>query len=315
MSQTTVISRNPNITILMGVRNGAGHLQAQLDSIAAQTHENWRLVCSDDGSTDGSCAILQEFARGRPDQVSLLSGPRSGFSDNYMSIIRACPRQPGFISFADQDDIWLPDKLRRGVQALSGTAPNPTLYCARQTYWYPQSNRKIASLKMARPFSLRNALIENVATGNTIMLNPQAANLVRLAALRTASVFAHDWWLYLLITATGGHVHFDNGPSSILYRQHGANVIGAGRGLMPQVQRKIGVLRGLFSHRVEANLAALQSVEDLLTPQARYICQSFTQARQTSGVARLAALRRVAPYRQRRVHTVGFWGAASLGLV
>ncbi len=315
MSQTTVINRDPIVTILMGVRDGADHLQAQLDSIAAQTHKNWRLVCSDDRSTDSSLKILQNFARLRPGQVVLLKGPGTGFSNNYMSLIRTIPKQPVYVSFADQDDIWLPDKLQRGIECLGKAGPSPTLYCGRQTYWFPQTGRKTASMRMNRPFTLRNALIENVAPGNTIMLNPAAANLAQQAALCTDQIFAHDWWLYLLMTATGGHVHFDNGRPTLLYRQHRGNVIGAGKGLLPQVRRKIGVLRGHFSQRIDGNLTALLSINDLLTPQARDICQNFTQARRASGLARLAALHRIAPYRQRRADTLGFWGAASLGRV
>ncbi|MGC1505534.1 MAG: glycosyltransferase [Sulfitobacter sp.] len=303
------------VTILMGIRNGSDHLAAQLQSISSQSHTNWHLICSDDGSTDGSREIIRDFARNHPDQITLKSGSCTGFSDNFMSLIRDLPREAGYVSFADQDDIWLPDKVSRGLHDLRRFGPDPALYCGRQSYWYPDTGRQLASPRMIRPFTLRNALIENVATGNTILLNPAAACLARQAACRTGHVFAHDWWLYLLMTATGHTVYFDNGVPALLYRQHACNAIGAGRGLFKQIQRKTSVLGGVFSQRIDGNLQALRAVEDLLTPQSRDICHLFSQARHKSTVPRLTAIRHIAPYRQRRTGTLGFWGAASLGRV
>lgn len=305
----------PKVTILMGVYNGADHLGAQLISITGQSHANWQLVCSDDGSTDNSRDILNDFAQRWPKQVTMIDGPKTGFSDNYMSLLRHLPLDAGYVCFADHDDVWLPEKIARGLNALELLGSQPSLYCARQFYWYPHIERQVMSPRMTRPFTLQNALIENIATGNTIMFNPAAAVLAQRATSRVGSVFAHDWWLYLLVTATGGTVYFDNAAPAILYRQHATNAIGAGKGLLPQIKRKVGVLRGLFSQRIEGNMHALLAVEDLLTPDAQDICHRFAQARRTSGVARLAAFHRIAPYRQRWVDTLGFWGAASLGRV
>ncbi|MDF3415048.1 glycosyltransferase [Sulfitobacter sp. M57] len=305
----------PRVTILMGIRNGADHLAAQLHSISQQSHANWHLMCSDDGSTDASAQILDEFAQNHPGQVTIKCGPCSGFSDNFMSLIRALPVDAGYVSFADQDDIWMPDKLARALAQLAQQGPRAALYCARQSYWYPRTNRQRFSPRMLRPFTLRNALIENVATGNTILLNPAAAALAQMAAHHTDKVFAHDWWLYLLMTATGGTVLFDNSLPQILYRQHGQNVIGAGHGMLPQMQRKAGVLRGFFAQRIEKNLQALRAIEGFLTPQARETCRRFSAARHAPPLARLFALRAIAPYRQHRTATLGFWGAASLGRI
>lgn len=311
----TPIGSAPKVTILMGVCNGGRHLAAQLNSISGQTHSNWHLICSDDASTDASPDILRAFSGRWPGQVTISQGPQTGFSDNYMSLIGQLPPDAGYICFADQDDIWLPDKISRALLALDACGVTPTMYCARQSYWYPREDRQICSPRMIRPFTLQNALVENVATGNTIMLNPQAAAIARQATRQVGSVFAHDWWLYLLLTATGGSIHFDNGPPAILYRQHTRNAIGAGQGLLAQIRRKTGVLRGLFSQRIDGNLAALEAVEELLTPNARAIFRRFAAARRQSGFARLAALRRISPYRQHPVGTLGFWGAASLGRV
>ena len=299
----------------MGVRNGATHLPAQLASISAQTHSNWSLVCSDDGSSDATRDIIQTFAQDHPDRVILNDGPQQGFSANFMSLIAGLPMDAGFVSLADQDDIWEPDKIARGLTHQPSSDDIPTLYSMRCWYWYPASGRRQASRLPTRPPGFRNALIENIATGNTILLNPAAARLARAAALRTGGVFAHDWWLYLLITGIGGNIAFDPGPPGLLYRQHEDNAIGGGQTATAQVQRKIKVLQGAFADRIKGNLAAMDSIRDLLTPENQTLLDGFAQARAAGLWTRLWTLRQIAPYRQTAMGNLGFWGAASLGRI
>lgn len=308
------------ITILMGVYNGAGMLAAQLDSFGAQTDVDWRLICSDDGSTDGSGDIIAEFARTTPQEVRQITGPGQGFSANYMALLAGLEPDCGLVACADQDDVWLPEKLARARQALAQTdartdAERPALYAARRYLWQPAEDARQPTPALGRAPSFRNALVENIAPGNTIVLNAPAARLAQQAALRTGAVFAHDWWLYLLITGVGGQVIFDEGPPVLLYRQHADNLIGGDTGLRAQVTRKRAVLRGAFADRVGGNLAAMQAVRDLLTPDNAALVQRFDQARGASLLARLNGLRQVGPYRQSVSGTLGFWGAAVLGRV
>ena len=304
-----------DVTLLMGVRNGFAYLPEQLQSIADQTYQHWRVVFSDDGSTDQTCAILARFGTDHPGKIAVHKGPQEGFSANFMQLIRDLPQTPGYVGFADQDDIWKPDKIARGMAMLEDSGDVPTLYAARSWYWTPQNDQRHPSPYINQPCCFRNALIENVASGNTILLNPAAARLARDAAQQTGAVFAHDWWLYLLITGAGGQVRFDNGPPCLLYRQHDANVIGAGHGITNQVRRKLLVLRGAFSERLQSNIAALEQAGDLLTPENRQVLDGFKAARAASLVPRLAGLRRIGPYRQSFLGNIGFWGAASLGCI
>ena len=309
------MSARTKVTILLGVYNGAAHLPAQLASIAGQSHRNWHLVCSDDGSIDQSAEILRRFSADHPGKVSILSGPQSGFSANYMNMVRHLPADAGYVALCDQDDIWLPDKLACAINLLAGTGATPALYAGRHMIWKSGGHKMRPSGITRRPCTFQNALAENVASGNTIVLSPHAATLARNAARRTGAVFAHDWWLYLLITGCGGVVRFDNGPPKILYRQHAGNVIGAGASLAHQLRRKLGVLRGSFMQRIDGNLDALSRVADILTPQARLLLADFIRARQQRGLYRLVALGRIGLYRQHWPGHIGFWGAASLGRV
>lgn len=310
---------DPPVTILMGLYNGAAHLGPQLQSLADQTDPAWRLVVSDDGSTDGSAADVAAFGAHVPQDVHLIKGPRRGFAANYMAMIAALEPAPGLIAFADQDDVWLPDKLARArahLAHLAETEPDiPALYCARRWIWQAARDSRQATPLPRRAPAFRNALIENIAPGNTLVLNPAAARLARAAAARTGDVFAHDWWLYLLITGAGGRVIVDHGPPCLLYRQHGDNAIGGQTGAAAQIRRKLKVLQGAFRDRLAGNLAAMLAIEDLLTPENAHIARRFAAARQAALPARLTGLAGVAPYRQTSAGTLGFWGAALLGRV
>lgn len=307
------------ITILMGLYNGAEHLAPQLQSFADQDDPDWRLLVSDDGSCDGGAEMVAAFGTAVPQDVQIIDGPQRGFAANYMAMIAGLESEPGLIAFADQDDVWLSDKLARArghLALLAETEPDiPALYCARRWVWQAETDRRQATPLPRRAPSFRNALIENIAPGNTVVLNPAAARLARAAARRTGDVFAHDWWLYLLITGAGRRVIVDKGPPCLLYRQHGGNAIGGKTGAAAQIKRKMKVLQGAFRDRLAGNLAAMREVEDLLTPQNAQLMRAFTTARAETLAYRLRGLARIAPYRQTSLGTLGFWGAALLGRV
>lgn len=304
-----------DVTLLMGVHNGAAFLPEQLGRISEQSYPHWHVIFSDDGSTDDTPSVLKNFAAKHPGQVVVKAGPEQGFSANFMQLIRDLPDDPNHVGFADQDDIWMPDKLARGMAALQDSGEIPTLYAARRWYWRPETDQRHPSPLIERSCCFRNALIENVASGNAILLNPAAARLARDAAQMTDRVFAHDWWLYLLITGAGGQVIFDNGPPCLLYRQHEANVIGAGHSAAQQAKRKLAVLRGAFSDRLQSNIVALDQARSLLTEENRKILDEFSAARGAPFMPRLTGLRRIGPFRQTVLGNIGFWGAATLGRI
>lgn len=297
--------------ILMAVCNGAATLPAQLDSLVAQSHRQWRLLASDDGSTDRSRAVLERFALDHPARV--IDGPRRGFAANFLSLLAQAPQGP--VALADQDDIWLPEKLERAMAHLARVDPAmPALYCSRRLVWDPSSDRRTLSRAYPRPPDFGNALVENIAPGNTIVLNAAAAALARRAAPGAGDIYAHDWWLYLLISGAGGTVIWDAEPT-LLYRQHADNVIGAGEGVRSGLRNKLGVLRGVFADRVGRNVRAVEAEQGLLSPANAARLAAFAQARQAALPRRLALMRRAGVWRQGRLSTLWLWGAICLGRV
>ena len=184
----------PHVTILIATYQGARWLPEQLARFQAQTHEAGSVVASDDGSTDGTRELLEGWG-GR---LTLHDGPRQGAAANFLSLIRGLPEAPGWIAFSDQDDDWLPEKLARGVAAL-GDDDAPALYCSSVAIADDGLNVTGRTLRTTRRLGFRNALVQNVVTGSTVLLNPAGAALLRAAAQATDRVFVHDWWIYLVL--------------------------------------------------------------------------------------------------------------------
>jgi glycosyltransferase involved in cell wall biosynthesis len=316
MAEEQRVTPEPHVTILMATYNGEKYLAQQLESIAAQTHKNWILWIGDDGSEDGTLGVIETFKQ-RGHDVTLLRSPGEGSSANFMALLRCGTDidQPEWIAFSDQDDVWLPDKLERGVAALRDLpAGIPALYCSRTFIVDVNLKLREKSLARPRPLGFRNAIVQNVASGNTLVLNPTAAHLVRSESKRAGEVVVHDWWIYQLISGVGGALIHDDMPS-LLYRQHADNVIGANTGARARLLRIRMLLNGDFGKWNAKNIAALERSADRLTPENIEILRGFAELRRAPFLRRLLLFHRLRLYRQTTIGTIAIWLAVVLGRI
>lgn len=294
----------PRVHILMCTLNGAAYLPAQLQSFLDQAHEDWALWVSDDGSQDATRAVLDRFALAHPGrEIRIGTGPGHGAAANFLTLLADPALPPGAtVAFADQDDVWLPHKLAhalRGLEQIVTTPGQPAVYASRTLLTDARLQPRGLSPYHRRPPGFGNALVQNVLGGNSIVLNPAAVDLLRRTvpqALKRQGVPFHDWWVYLVLTGAGGAVLNDLRPG-LLYRQHGTNVLGTNGGLRAGLARLGQIGGGTYAGWIGRNIAALQAVADVLTPDHRTLLAQFAtlrEARQLSG----AALRALGIYRQ-----------------
>jgi glycosyltransferase involved in cell wall biosynthesis len=278
------------VCIALSTHNGSAFLHEQLASILRQTHGDWTLLWRDDGSTDQTLAMVRAFAEqagpGRVVDANDARG-RLGITGSYMALLRRVP--PGqVLAFADQDDLWLEQKLARGVAALARVdAARPALYCARQILVDAAGRRLGESACMTRPTGFPQSLTQNIATGCTVMLNPPAVRL--LTAMRAPPGTHHDWWSYLVVTAAGGAVLIDPEPT-VHYRQHPANAVGARRRFWPRALAAVRRGPGAFMTTFKAHVAALEDQHDLLDPQAQETLSAISAGLQGGLLRRMKAL-------------------------
>lgn len=305
------------ITILMATRDGAAHLQAQLNSFRAQEHGEWDLWVGDDGSTDATREVLEKFRHEERDrrEVRLLDGPRQGHAANFLHLLTHPELPPGPVALSDQDDVWLPGKLRLALAALGRAGP-VALYGA-QSLHTDAALRPLGQSPLPRhPPCFRNALTQNVVSGHSTVLSAGALDLVRRAG-RPEAVPYHDWWLYQLVSGAGGEVVID--PARVLlYRQHDGNAMGAHRGLAARLVRARQVLGRTYAGWIAANLSALEAADargGVLTPENRDVIAALRAAPRRPGPGRALTFRRLGLHRQTGLTTASLYLAAALGRV
>ena len=297
-------------SILLCSYHGAAHLAEQLDSIAKQNVEGWCVRVSDDGSTDDTLAILERYrSRWGSDRLAITRGPSNGFAANFQSLTCQAGIEADYFAWADQDDIWEPEKLQRALAWLQSVpADVPALYGTR-TLLTDAADRPIGmSPLFTRPPSFANALVQCIAGCNTMVFN-QAARALFIQASAEGDAVAPDWLMYLLVSGCGGQVHYDPWPS-VRYRQHGQNLSGSNLSLRGRWQRARLLMGGEFRGWVGANLDRLVHIRHRMPPHNLAVLDEFAQARQRRLPGRLIGFWRSGIHRQTALGNLGLFVAA-----
>jgi glycosyltransferase involved in cell wall biosynthesis len=297
--------------VLLATYNGERFLARQLDSIRQQTVATWNVLASDDGSRDGTSEILEAHAqRWGTSKIRILQGPRRGFAQNFLSLVELADDKYETFAYCDQDDIWEPDKLQRALEWLTKQPiERPALYCSRTILVDPEERPFAASPLFTKAPSFANALVQNIGSGNTMVFNKAARDLLREAG-QDVPVISHDWWTYIVVSGCGGNIMYDATPT-VLYRQHGSNLIGMNIGLKARFHGLRRLLRGEFREWTEGNLRALDRLRHRLTPDAVRTLVRFRDAREAYFPKRLYTLRSSGVYRQTLSGSLALYAAAA----
>ncbi|HUH59480.1 MAG TPA: glycosyltransferase family 2 protein [Candidimonas sp.] len=299
----------PHVAILLCTYQGEEFLAEQLDSFAAQTHVNWRVWASDAGSNDDTYAILRSYQKQwGEDKLILMRGPSGGPTQNFMSLVHNSRIEADYYAFSDQDDIWEADKLQRAIAQLErhvdpNHQDNPALYCSRTRYVDADNLDMGLSQCFRKPPGFANALMQNIAGGNTMVFNHSACRLLRSVHPDT-DIVIHDWWVYLAVTACGGMVIYDPYPS-LRYRQHSGNLIGMNANWAARRSRIRQLFEGRFHRWSDQNITALRQLKDRMTEENRKVLDLYDRARRSGLLPRLAYLAQAGIYRQTVLGNLG----------
>ena len=254
------------VLILLAAYNGKDYIRQMITSVLRQTYRNFKLVLSDDGSSDGTVQILEEYAQSNPDRViHYRSGQHFGSAQKHFMHLLSCFHNEPYIMFCDQDDIWHPDKIEKTLAMMTQTemdAETPALVHTDLRV-VDGEGRQIApsfcthSAIDGKRLQMNQLLVQNVVTGCTVMINRSLAVLAS-RSVDTDAMLMHDWWLALLASCCGTAAFLDE--ATIDYRQHGMNSVGAKnvRSLRYRLDRLLS--EGM---RQSLDSAAVQAVEFL----------------------------------------------------
>lgn len=207
------------VIVLMSSYNGERYIGEQLSSLYSQQGVDVSLLVRDDGSSDGTCALLDsEQEAGR---LTWYTGENLKPAFSFWNLLHEASDAP-YYAFCDQDDVWDKDKLKSAVDMLSKAGDAPAIYFC-QTRLVDAELNEIKSVKISPLLTYGEALSYNFVTGCTMVLNaPMREILLRYTP---GFIRMHDIWVYDVALAVGARVFFDPKPH-ISYRQHGNNAVG-----------------------------------------------------------------------------------------
>lgn len=218
------------VVVIMSTYNGIEYLDVQIQSILDQKNVEVKLLVRDDGSADGTVDKLKTYMNSK-DSVRLIEGENVGFSRSFTLLLKKAVKlypEASWFAFADQDDYWQSDKLSRALSFIkdnvSGVESDTAIaYASNTTLVDKNLNVERLSWKPEEvALTPGRALVQNFATGCTMVFNREAAELyVRLVP---ESIRSHDFFMYQICSFLGRFVW--DSESRILYRQHGHNQIG-----------------------------------------------------------------------------------------
>ncbi|WP_320110156.1 glycosyltransferase family 2 protein [Pseudomonas asplenii] len=301
------------VSILMCTYNGQRFLAEQINSFERQSHRNWSLAVSDDGSSDATLDIVNRCTSDWPTgRLKVFSGPCKGFVANFLSLTFRPEVEADFYAWSDQDDIWTEDKLETALMWLQGIAEHvPALYCGRTQLISELGIATGQSPRFSQPPDFANALVQSIGGGNTMVFNHAARELLREAGADVA-IASHDWWAYQLVSGARNGVVFYDPQAKTLYRQHGANLVGSNAGWLARFHRIRLLVHGRFHEWNRQNIRALESMSHRLDRSSIEILSAFKEARDLPLWHRVSGIRRCGVYRQTVGGNLGLWLAALL---
>lgn len=222
------------VLIMLSTYNGQKYLREQLDSLYSQEGVDIHIIVRDDGSSDNTHAILEEY-RNAYGKLTVLKEKNIGASLSFhrlLAEVSSSYPDYDYYAFCDQDDVWLSDKLITAVSALEKISSKFKLY-------YCAATLVDAQLKALNRSSgnVINNLPANIVASHSLgctqvfdqSLMQKAAIIGRKIEQLPDGLYVplHDGWTALVAYALKATVIYDAKPK-ILYRQHEHNVIGGG---------------------------------------------------------------------------------------
>jgi glycosyltransferase involved in cell wall biosynthesis len=205
------------VSVALCTYNGARFIRQQMDSILVQTHRHIEVLAADDGSTDDTVAILQEYAASDARVRVFVNPLNMGFKRNFEQIMSQC--SGAFIAPSDQDDVWLPEKLET---MLGEIGDRPMVYCDGEfvdAMGLPFGMRVSHRLKLVGVDDPLALVPRNCVSGHAMLFR---RDLLNFGLPFPESFPYHDWWLAAAAAANGGVVYCDK--PLVGYRLHASNL-------------------------------------------------------------------------------------------
>lgn len=205
----------------MSTYNGESYLEEQITSIISQQNVRIHLLVRDDGSTDGTLNILEKYQD--KGLLKFYRGCNIGAAKSFMDLLFKADEYM-YYAFADQDDLWLRDKIYRAVSKLDCIKSSPAFYNSRAIVVNENLNKTGKNYGTLKIYNLQTQICRSSVIGCTMVINRSLLQIIKM--YKPENLCMHDQWIAILCKMFDG-IEIKDDESRILYRQHSNNVIGA----------------------------------------------------------------------------------------
>ena len=296
---------------MLAVYNGEKFLKQQIDSLLEQTYKDIKIVVRDDGSTDNSCLIIDDYCKEYPDKICRIIGqPTGSAKQNFARLLEHCDSD--YIMFCDQDDVWLPDKIEKTMLSMKAAEENgdiPVLVHTDLKIANQQldviSNSLFDFQKLIHDnITLPKLLVQNYVTGCTVMINRALKNV---CGQLPDSCIMHDWWLALTAVLFGKLV-FEN-SATILYRQHSENQVGSKASYgIAYVKQKLSAfkrVRNTYNATYSQAQALLENYASRLSKEQKHILEEYCDIPNKNKFSRILTMQKYGFKKCTRIRVIG----------
>ena len=232
------------VDILLATYNGEKYIREQIDSILNQTYKEFRLLISDDGSTDGTRDILNEY-KAKDDRIEIFMQEENlGVVKNFEFLLKKVEAK--YYMFSDQDDIWKDEKIEKSLKKIEEgfdlvysdlEVVDENLNVTYESYWKLKGIYK----KIKKYNNFESLYLNNFITGCTVISKKELID--SFMPLPNISKFVlHDYWISLIISQNGKIAYIEE--PLIKYRQHKNNKVGSKK--KSDELKSIDEIRSLF---------------------------------------------------------------------
>lgn len=267
-----------SVLVLLSTYNGEKYLIEQLESLVKQQNINLFILARDDGSSDSTVKLLNEYAS-KHNNITILAENNISCALSFnrlMSYALAMMPKFDYYAFCDQDDVWDEDKLFCAVDNLEKCKENPfRLY----TSAYRVVDEKL-NFQYNQVFTYRHTLGEALIMINTMgctqvftkYLLEQAVKRSHVDESNTIGMPNHDGWMYLTAITLNAYIYHDATPH-LYYRQHGNNVVGAYKASFKNRFKRISANKNIKSH---ISKILLDTYEDIDARRKQFLTLNAT---------------------------------------
>lgn len=266
----------PKIAVLMASYNGELWIQQQVESITNQVEVNVDIYISIDKSTDQTLHIIKILQNKYPNLILLNYGSIFGSAKiNFYRLIEEVDFSLyEYVSLADQDDIWLPEKLSHAIKKLK--LENCDAYSSDVIAVWENGRSKI--IRKSYPQKKFDYIFESAGPGSTYLFKKYIIDELKNIILKEKNVLVveHDWFIYAYCRSEG-YKWFIDQNSLIYYRQHLNNLYGANITIKSYIQRLIMLRNGWYFNQV----STISRILNYKIPTRLFIIKNFLQLRRS----------------------------------